>query len=63
MHFHRLFIILVFTSATLSLSSDGLPNFSIQEKEARTQFTRGFSYFNNSQYSSARENFFKSTFN
>ncbi|EKN88229.1 NHL repeat protein [Leptospira interrogans str. 2003000735] len=59
MHFHRLFIILVFTSATLSLSSDGLPNFSIQEKEARTQFTRGFSYFNNSQYSSARENFLK----
>ncbi|PJZ27725.1 hypothetical protein, partial [Leptospira kmetyi] len=52
-------IILIFLFITLSLNSDGLPNFSIQEKEARTQFVRGFSYFNNSQYSSSRENFLK----
>ncbi|PJZ59091.1 NHL repeat-containing protein [Leptospira barantonii] len=56
---NRFLIPLIFLFITLSLSSDGLPNFSIQEKEARTQFARGFSYFNNSQYSSSRENFLK----
>ncbi|RHX79556.1 6-bladed beta-propeller [Leptospira yasudae] len=59
MHFDRFLILLPLLFITFSLNSDGLPNFSIQEKEARTQFSRGFSYFNNSQYSSSRENFLK----
>ncbi|AOP34997.1 hypothetical protein A0128_14755 [Leptospira tipperaryensis] len=59
MRFNRFLILLLSLLTSLSLNSDGLPNFSIQEKEARTHFTRGFSYFNNSQYSSSRESFLK----
>lgn len=59
MYFYRFLILLPLLFITFTLNSDGLPNFSIQEKEARTQFSRGFSYFNNSRYSSARENFLK----
>lgn len=59
MHSNRFLILLVVFLTSFSLNSDGLPNFSIQEKEARTHFSRGFSYFNNSQYSSSRESFLK----
>ncbi|MDV6236774.1 6-bladed beta-propeller [Leptospira ellisii] len=60
MRLHRLLIIFFFFSSVIAIHSDGLPNFSIQEKEARTHFFRGYSYFNSSEYSSARESFLRS---